>query len=48
MKNRTCYYFGDIIKFEDVDFDNILKDEKPHSNILTYDITHKTLIGAKP
>ena len=30
MKNRTWYYFGDIIKFEDVDFDNILKDEKPH------------------
>ena len=30
MKNCTCYYFGDITKFEDVDFDNILKDEKSH------------------
>ena len=28
-KNRTCYYFDDIIKFEDVDFDNILL-EKNH------------------
>ena len=27
-KNRTCYYFDGIIKFEDFDFDNILIDEK--------------------
>ena len=23
IKNRTCYYFDDIIKTEDFDFDNI-------------------------
>ena len=25
-----CYYFDDIIKLEDFDFDNILIDEKSH------------------
>ena len=24
IKNRTCYYFDDIIKLEDFDLDNIL------------------------
>ena len=28
IKNRTCYYFDDIIKSEDFDFNNILIDEK--------------------
>ena len=28
FKNRTCYYFDDIIKLEDFYFDNILIDEK--------------------
>ena len=38
IKNRTCYYFDDIyiyiyiyiyiIKVKDIDFDNILLDEK--------------------
>ena len=27
-KNHTCYYFDEIIKIEDFDFDNILLDEK--------------------
>ena len=27
IKNRTCYYFDDIIKFEGYDFDSILIDE---------------------
>ena len=39
IKNRTCYYFDDIIKFEDFDFDNILIDGKAHKNILIYDIS---------
>ena len=42
IKNRTCYYFNDIIKLEDFDFDNILIDEKSHENILIYDISYKT------
>ena len=48
IKNRTCYYFDDIIKLEDIGFDNILIDEKSYKNILIYDISHKTLIGGKP
>ena len=47
IKNRTCYYFDDIIKFEDFDFYNILIDEKSQENILIYDISYKTLIGSK-
>ena len=47
-KNRTSYYFDDIIKIEDFDFDNILLDEISYGNILIYDISYKTLIGAKP
>ena len=48
IKNRTCYYFDDIIKLEDFDLDNILIDEKSQENILIYDISYKTLIGSKP
>ena len=48
MKNGTCYYFDDIIKFKDFDFGKILIDEKSHTNILIYDISYKTLIGPKP
>ena len=48
IKNRTCYYFDDIIKLEDFNLDNILIDEKSHENILIYDISYKTLIGPKP
>ena len=32
IKNRTCCYFDDIIKFEDFDFDDILIDEN-HTKI---------------
>ena len=28
IKNSTCYYFSDIIKFEDFNLDNILIDDK--------------------
>ena len=34
IKNRTCNYFDDIIKFEDFDLDNILKKERSCENIL--------------
>ena len=46
IKNRTCYFFDDIIKFED--FGNILIHEKSYKNILAYNISYKTLIRAKP
>ena len=45
VKNRTCYYFDDIIKLEDFD---IVIDEKANENILIYDILYKTLICSKP
>ena len=48
IKNRTCYYFDDLIKLEDFIFDNILIDEKSHENILIYDILYESLIGPKP
>ena len=45
-KNRTFYYFDDIIKIEDSNFCNILIDEKSYENILVYKISCKTLIDA--
>ena len=47
IKNRTCYYFDDIIKLQDFDLDNFLIDEKSHEDILIYDISCKTLINSK-
>ena len=47
IKNCTSYYFDDIIKFEDFNFDNISLDEKSYVNISIYDISYKTLIGGK-
>ena len=38
IKNRTCYYFDNIIKLEDFDIDKISIDEKSHKNILIYGI----------
>ena len=46
--NCTCYYSDDIIKFEHFNCDNILIDLNYHENILIYNISNKTLIGAKP
>ena len=48
IKNRTCYYFDDVIKIEDLDFDNILLDKNSYEIILIYDISNNTLTGAKP
>ena len=48
IKNRLCYYFDDKIKVEDIDFDNILLDEKSYENILIYDISYKTFMDVKP
>ena len=54
IKNCTCYYFDDIIRFwnRDIDFSDILLDEtlykENYENILIYDISCKTSTGAKP
>ena len=34
IENCTRYYFDDIIKIKDFDFDNILIDEKSYDNFL--------------
>ena len=47
IKNRTCYYFHDVIKTEDFNFGNTLLDERPYENILILNGLYKTLIGAK-
>ena len=47
-KNLKCYYFVDIIKVEDFEFNKILTNQKPYENILVYGISCKTFIGAKP
>ena len=47
IKNRTCYYFDDIMKVEDIDVNNILLDEKSYENILVFNILYKKFIDAK-
>ena len=32
IKNRTCYYFDDIVKIENLDFDTVLISEKSYKN----------------
>ena len=39
IKNPTCYYFNDVIKLEDFDFDNVLIDKKSYENVLIYYIS---------
>ena len=47
IKNRTCYYFDDIINLKVFDLDDILIDEKTHKNIFMYGISNEILIGSK-
>ena len=42
-----CYYFDDVIKFEDFNLDDILIDEKSYKHILVYIASYKTLMSAK-
>ena len=43
IKNRTYYFFNDIIAIEDFDSNNIKIDEKPYKNILIYYIGYATI-----
>ena len=36
IKNRTYYFFNDIINIKNFDPNHIKIDEKPHKNILIY------------
>ena len=47
IKNYMCNYFDGLIKIEDFNFSNILINEKSCKNTLVYDISCKTLIGAR-
>ena len=38
IKNLSCFYFNDIIKTDNFDFDNVLIEEKSYENILVYNI----------
>ena len=40
IKNRTYYFFNDIINIKNFDPNNIKIDEKSYKNILIYDIEH--------
>ena len=51
IKNRTCYYFDDIITDRDIYSVNILLDKKSYetyNKILAYIISYKTSTGPKP
>ena len=52
IKSRTCHSFVNIIKDRDINFNEILLDEKlykkEYENTLTYDISYKTATGGKP
>ena len=51
IKNCACYYFDDIMGVRDIDFSNILLDEKSYKtqeNILIYGISYRTFMGSIP
>ena len=51
IKNRACYYFDDIMRVWDIDFSDILLEEKSYKtykNILIYFISYKTFMGSIP
>ena len=43
IKNRTYYFFNDIIDMENFDPNNIKVDEKSYKNTLTYSIGYVTI-----
>ena len=47
LKSRTCYYFDNIMKVEDINVYNILLGETSYENILVYNILYKKFIEQK-
>ena len=43
IKNRTYYFFNDVIRIENFDVNNIKIDEKLYKNILIYYIRYVTI-----
>lgn len=48
IKYHTCYYFDEMSRIEDFDFNSILLVEQSYKNILIHDVLYKTFLGAKP
>ena len=48
MKNRTCYYFDDIMAVTDIYFSDILLDEKSYKAFKNTLISYKTFMGSIP
>ena len=48
IKNHGWYHFDDIINGIDINFADILLDEKLYENISVYDISYKTSKSPKP
>ena len=48
IKNLACHYFDDIIKFRDLNLDNLSIDEKSYQKILVITFFTIFLMGAKP
>ena len=51
IKNHPFHYFDDTVRVVDIDFGNILLDQKSYKtyeSILIYDISYKTFMGAQP
>ena len=47
IKNRTCYFFNDIINITFFDLNNIKIDKKSYKNILIYYIGYVTIKDSK-
>ena len=47
IKNRTYYFFDDIINIENFNLNNIKIDEKSYKNILIYYIGYVTIKDSK-
>ena len=47
IKNRTYYFFDDIIKLKEFDPNNIKFDKKLYKNILIYYVTYVTIKDRK-
>ena len=47
IKNRTCYYFDDIMRVIDIDFSDILLNKNQLKNTLIYNVPYKAFIDAK-
>ena len=47
IKNRTCYFFKDMINIKNFNPNNIEIDEKSYKNILIYYIGYVTIKNSK-